>query len=469
MPQLVAQSLFADPRVAQARQLLQAALAEHQRAITGVRPANPELKISYEQLISHFAAARGGALFFPYLGSGIGKGTLVELADGSVKYDMITGIGVHYFGHSSPLLTDAAVDAALRDTVMQGNLQQNVESVRLAQTLIELANRDPAGKRLAHCFVTSSGAMANENALKLLFHKHASASRLLAFAGGFAGRSMVLSQITDKAAYRVGLPKTLDVDYVPFYDPAQPDHSIKSATARIREHLHRYPKQHAGMWIELIQGEGGFNAGTREFFVAVLDLLKQSGVAVWFDEIQTFARTTQPFAFQHFGLDAYPDVVTVGKLTQVCATLFADPYVPKPGLVSQTFTASTSAILAAQVILDHLKQNAGKYFGADGRIMQIRRRFLSHIERIAREHPAWVNGPYGEGVMIAFTPFDGAEATVKKLLNALFENGVVAFLCGANPSRIRFLPAVAAVTDAEIDAVCQILERVLVDHSKGTA
>src|SRR6266550_3010920 len=89
---------------------------------------------------SLFSESRGGALYYPYLGSGIGNGALVELADGSVKYDMISGIGVHYFGHSHPMLLDAGVDAALRDTVMQGNLQQNVESVALAKTFIDLAN-----------------------------------------------------------------------------------------------------------------------------------------------------------------------------------------------------------------------------------------------------------------------------------------------------------------------------------------
>src|SRR5438046_748950 len=192
MSKLIAPSLFADPRVAEAKQLLRAAVADHQKNITGVRPPNPELKISYEELVKQFSHSRGGALYFPYLGSGIGNGALVELADGSVKYDMISGIGVHYFGHSNPTLVDAGVDAAIRDTVMQGNLQQNVESAPLSKTLIAMANRSGQETRIAHCFLTSSGAMANENALKIAFQKHAPASRVLAFAHGFAGRSMAL-------------------------------------------------------------------------------------------------------------------------------------------------------------------------------------------------------------------------------------------------------------------------------------
>ena len=81
-------------------------------------------------MLQKFGDIRGGTLYFPYLGSGIGRGPLVELADGSVKYDMISGIGVHYLGHSHPALIAASIDAAIRDTIMQGNLQQNVESVR---------------------------------------------------------------------------------------------------------------------------------------------------------------------------------------------------------------------------------------------------------------------------------------------------------------------------------------------------
>jgi acetylornithine/N-succinyldiaminopimelate aminotransferase len=463
MPNPIAPSLFADPRVAQAKELLRAALADHQKQITGIRPPDPERKIAYEEMLQHFGKSRGGPLFFPYLGSGLGKGALVELADGSVKYDMISGIGVHYFGHSHPMLLDAGVDAAIRDTVMQGNLQQNVESLPLAKTLVEMANRQGETPRIAHCFLTTSGAMANENALKIAFQKHQPASRVLAFSHGFAGRSMALSQITDKAAYRVGLPTVLDVDYVPFYNPDQPEHSTAAAVNRIKEHLQRYPKQHACMWMELIQGEGGFYAGTREFFLPIIELLKENGVAVWFDEIQTFARTSQPFAFQHFGLDAHVDLLTVGKITQVCATLFTDAYVPKPGLVSQTFTASTSAILAAQAILDALK--SGGFFGESGRIMQVRQLVMSHLDRIRGEHQEWLKGPFGAGAMIAFTPFDGSEATAKKLLTDLFDAGVVAFVCGANPARLRFLPPVGVVTDADIDVALGILERVLAAHA----
>jgi len=63
MPPLTAPSLFADPRVEQAKRLLLQAVADHQKSLTAIRPANPELKLSYEQAIAGFAQSRGGPLF----------------------------------------------------------------------------------------------------------------------------------------------------------------------------------------------------------------------------------------------------------------------------------------------------------------------------------------------------------------------------------------------------------------------
>jgi acetylornithine/N-succinyldiaminopimelate aminotransferase len=67
--------------------------------------------------------------------------------------------------------------------------------------------------------------------------------------------------------------------------------------------------------------------------------------------------------------------------------------------------------------------------------------------------------------MIAFTPFEGSDATVKKLLSGLFDAGVVSFVCGSSPARIRFLPPVGVITDSDIDVVGGILERVLTAYA----
>jgi 4-aminobutyrate aminotransferase-like enzyme len=463
MTELLAQSFFLDERVSRARDLIAQALAEHQRSLTGVRPADPERKQSYDDLLREFGTIRGGDLYYPYLGSGFGCGPLVELADGSVKYDFISGIGVHHWGHSHPDMVQAALTAALEDTVMQGNLQQHVASVALARTIVRAANRH--GANLSHCFFSTSGAMANENALKLILQRNSPADRVLAFEGCFAGRSLALSQVTDRPAYRQGLPSLLAVDYVPFYDPSAPKQSTTEALRVLKQHLDRYPGKHTCMVFELVQGEGGFNPGDREFFLPLVDVLKQRNVTVLVDEIQTFGRTTELFAFQHFGLDPFVDVVTIGKLAHVCATLFSPEYKPKPGLLSQTFTSSTAALHVGKAIIEGLL--SGGFFGPEGRNVQIHEHFLRHFRDIEQRHPGLISGPYGVAAMIAFTPFRGDSEKVKTFVHALFHAGVVAFSCGRDLSRVRFLVPAGAITFDHIDAAMKIVERTLLDVDRS--
>ncbi|MBI4962902.1 MAG: aminotransferase class III-fold pyridoxal phosphate-dependent enzyme [Desulfomonile tiedjei] len=457
MKRTISDELASDPRVIQAKRQLLDVLVEYQERIKGIRPPDPDLRVPYDAFLKEFGDLRGGALFFPYLGSGLGNGVLVELADGSVKYDFISGIGVHHWGHSHPAIVEALLNAAMRDTVMQGNLQQNVESVSLARTILSAANRK--GAELGHCFFSTSGAMANENALKIIFQKKYPADRILAFEGCFMGRTLALSQITDKAAYRECLPPSLSVDYVPFFDPARPDESIRAALDCLERYLARYPGKHAAMCIELVLGEGGFHPGTRDFFLSLIEVLRQHQVAIMVDEIQTFSRTTELFAYQYFGLDDYVDVVTIGKSSQVCATLFRDEFKPRPGLLSQTFTGSTSALFAAEVIIRGLIER--DFFGPDGRIAKLHDHFETRLKQIQERLPGLIAGPFGIGAMIAFTPFNGDHEKVVKFVHALFDAGVISFYAGSDLSRVRFLLPVAAVTFDDIDAVCAILERTL--------
>ncbi len=456
MNPLIAEQFLTDPRITEAKRLLHKALAHHQSTLTQIRPADPARKIPYDALIEKFNESRGGKLYFPFLGSGIGNGPFVELADGSVKFDFISGIGVHHFGHSNPTLINAGMDAALRDTIMQGNLQQNLESTTISADLLERARPN---SNLQHCFLTTSGAMANENALKLAFHKKPGSTRILALEHTFAGRTLALSALTDKAAYRTGLPNSLNVDYLPYFDHANPEASTARALATLRTHFDRYPNQHAALWCELVLGEGGFYPGSTDFFTALMKEAKSKNIAIVADEIQTFGRTHQLFAFQHFGLGEFVDIVTIGKMLQLCATLFTDPFKPAPGIMSQTFTASTSAIFAADAILKSLLTE--NLFGDTGKNAQLHARFVHHFNAIAARHPTWINGPYGLGGMIAFTPFDGSEKFAKLLLTELFDSGVLAFYNGANPTRIRFLPPLPILTEAHIDTVCTILEAAL--------
>jgi acetylornithine aminotransferase len=458
---LAAELLKNDPRLKEAKQLILAAVAEHQKQLVSVRPPNPEMVGDYEKLLQEFGQIRGGNIFFPYLGSGLGNGPFVELADGSVKLDLITGIGVHGYGHSHPLLIDAGIDAAIGDTVMQGNLQQNTDSCDLVRLLVETACE--SGAELKHCLLSTSGAMANENSLKMAFQKNHPANRVMAFSHCFAGRTLALAQVTDKAKYRVGLPDTLSVDYIPFFKRDDPEKSTRSAVDHFHYHLNRHPGKYAALWMELVQGEGGYYEGDANFFRALIDVAKENNIAVIADEVQTFCRTTRPFAFQHFGLDQLVDIVTIGKISQVCATLFTDHYKPQPGLVSQTFTGSTWGIVAAKAIIQGLVNNGN--FGVEGKNVQFNQHFAKGLQAIAEKFPGAISGPHGVGGMVAFTPFDGSAEVANDMVKRLYHAGLMSFMAGGNPSRVRFLLPLGCVDFSHIDLACQIIESVVSEMS----
>ena len=449
---LHAEKLNEDSRIKQAKALLQEALATQQASILKIKSADKEHKIAYQDLLDKAMEARGAKLYFPYIGSGIGHKSLVELLDGSIKYDMITGIGVHFFGHSHPDFLNCSIDAALSDTIMQGNLQQNDDGIDLSALLIQQSG-------LAHCFLSTSGVMANENALKIAFQKNTPAQRILAFDHCFAGRSLSFSQVTDKPAFREGLPLNVPVDYIPYFDATRPEESIEEAKNRLLHTIQRYPKGHAIMIFELVQGEGGFYPGSKAFFETLMKICKEHHIAVFVDEVQTFARTPSLFAFQYFGLEDYVDIVAIGKLSQVAATLFTKEYAPRAGLLSQTFIGSTSALKAGKLLIEKLIH--GNYYGDQGRIQAIHHRFKEHFQRIEKNKPGLLKGPFGLGCMIAFTPFDGSFEKTTKAIHALYDAGVITFIAGSHPSRIRMLVPGGVIEDSEIDEVMKIVESTL--------
>lgn len=449
--------LFNDQKVNEAIQTLSEKLNEYKSHITGVKPPSKELEDSYQEKLEEFFENRGGKLFFPYLGSGLGHGPFVELADGSVKYDFISGIGVHYFGHSHTGIMKAMVKSSLGNTAMQGHLQQNMDSAHYVKSLLKHANKN--GADLAHCFLTTTGAMANENALKIAFQKTSPSTRVLAFEKCFSGRTIALANITDKPAYRDGLPEALNVDYIPFYDENNHRESIEKAKSKLEEHIQRHPGKHAAFIMELIQGEAGSFVGNKEYFETLIKVCKAHKIALIFDEVQTFARTSELFAFQHFELDQYVEIVTVGKTSQVCSTLFTKEYKPKPGLISQTFTTSTANLAAAQCILDSLME--GGYLGKDGKNMRLHAHFKAQLEKLSQKYPEKLQGPFGLGGMVALTLFKGDPKKTGEFTHKLFKNGVMGFMAGASPTRLRFLIPVGAIETEDIDAVVEIFEKTL--------
>ncbi|MBL8764374.1 MAG: aminotransferase class III-fold pyridoxal phosphate-dependent enzyme [Phycisphaerae bacterium] len=438
--------------------------------ITDIRPPVAELRQSYDAFMKRAGELRGRALYYPYIGSGIGNGALVELMDGSVKWDLISGIGVQFFGHSDPELIQASLEGSLGDTLSFGQLQFNEDFDRFGRTLLELAQR---GSRMGHCFLTTSGAMANENAIKVCYQKHAPASRVLAFRDCFMGRTVTMCQIGDTPSYRVGVPLSTLVDYMPFWDEIAargmgPTRFIDAAVALLTQYFERYPKQHACFIFELVQGEGGFNTAPRDYFKALMECCKSHGVAVWDDEIQTFGRTDRMFAYEALDLGSYVDVLCVGKMTQVCAALWTKDYNPQPGLLSGTFSGTGPGFRAGTRVLERLRD--GGYYGENGLIARHFRAFTDLTRALAARHPDWfpsIGAPGlpdvvgGRGGMMRFSPYGGNKDKIIRLCHVLFEEGVIAFYCGHGPYHVRMLPPLGVFNERDWPRVFAVIERAM--------
>ncbi len=461
--QTQAQRLMSSDRFLKAKADLLAAIRDASEQIQGVRPAlSPEVSAAFKELLSSFQKDRGRELYFPFLGSGLGRGPYVELADGSVKMDLITGIGIHFFGHSHPALMDEMMMAAAAPT-MQGNLEPGAEAAAASRALLARVGEK---SRLKHAWLTCSGTMANEIALKIVRQKKAPATRILAFEDCFAGRSTAMQEITDNPAYRVGQPLYGEVAYLPYFSKKFGlERSIDLTVRHLEWETRRYPGRYAALMIELVQGEGGFNSAPREWYVKVFEAAKKAGLAVWADEVQSFGRTGELFAYQTFGLEEYVDIVTVGKLLQACATLFTEEYAPKPGLVAGTFTGSTAALRSARRVLEELDRG---HLGPEGRIRKVGDRFREGLDRLAAGScKGLIAQTRNVGAMVAFEPFGGTLEEVKAVLMKLFDLGVVAFYCGHGPYLIRMLPPAAAMTDGDVDTAISLIEQALLEVAKS--
>jgi 4-aminobutyrate aminotransferase-like enzyme len=426
-------------------------------SLGAVAAPNQEFAENGKSQIDRAGKIRGRPLNYPYVGSGGGTGVYVELEDGSVKMDLINGIGIHLMGHSHPRILKACVRGAIADIVNQGNLQPNREYTKFLEKLVGLAGKK---SRIKYGWLSTCGTMANENALKLTRQKHSPARMILGFTNAFAGRSTMMAELTDNNAYKVGLPNYDEVLRLPFYDKKNPQSG--EATLRVlKEHVAKFDKNISTFVFEPMLGEGGYQAAPKEFFVPLLEFCKQHKIAVWLDEVQTFSRTGELFAFETLDIGNYVDLCTIAKTAQVGCTLYTEEYNPQPGLIAGTFSGATVALSAGIETLDILTEE--NYLGPNGRINQIHKKFVGMLNDLNETTcKGMLKDAGGLGLMIAVTPYDGKKEQVDALLKRLFQNGMVAFNCGKDPVRVRFLiPAV--IQDKDIDVAKKIIEKSMLE------
>ena len=403
--------------------------------------------------LAELADLRGRPAFYPYLGSGLGRGARAMMADGRWMLDFALGIGVHLFGHGNPDLIETAIRAASSDLVMQGNLIFNREYGALMKTLLAHAPRG-----MNHCWLSLSGADANENALKLVRQHRDGRAGVIAFRGCFHGRTSAMAEITDRPDYRLKQPNTLPVEYLPFYNREDRE-SCASTLAALREIIAARGDRIAAFIVELVQGEAGFITAPREFFAPLFEECRRAGIVIWIDEVQTFARVSELFATDLLDLADYADVITIGKVFQGSAMLFRRSLAPDPALISGTYSGATVPMAVSKRIIEKLATEG--MFGPEGREKRLERLTREHLERLGRKHPGMISTIDGIGAMLAFRIGDGALGATREFIRRCFDAGLALYYGGHEPACIRlFLPA-GVLTEDELSEAFAIIDRCL--------
>lgn len=451
------QKIKSDSKVQKLIEDIAQVVSAHNQNITGPREASPEYKMEYDDLLKRVEKFRGRPLFYPYIGSGAGQGVYVELEDGSVKLDLINGIGIHVMGHGHPRIIKAALQGAMSDIVMQGHLQINQEYLKMGERLVSLAGRK---SKLKHAWLSTCGTIANENALKLARQKNTPARKIISMKNAFAGRSTMMAEITDNPEYKQGLPEYNEVLRIPYYDAKDPK-SKENSLIKFKEYVAANEKNIAAFVFEPMLGEGGYYYAPRDFFIPMLEFCKEKGIAVWADEVQTFCRTGELFAFETLDIGNYLDLCTIAKTAQSAATLYTADYNPKPGLIAGTFASSTVSFQTGLAVIDEMVE--GRYFGKGGKIEKIHNSFVKMLNELNETTcKGLLQDAGGLGLMVAVTPLDGSKEKVGELLKIMFKNGLMAFNCGKGPYRLRFLiPAV--MTEKDIQVTKHLLEKSILE------
>lgn len=304
------------------------------------------------------ALARGQTNLLPVYVERAANAELWDV-DGRRYVDFAGGIAVLNTGHLHPLVR-AAVERQL------GRFSHTCFMVTPYESGIALAERlndiVPIGGPTRSMFVTT-GAEAVENAVKIA-RSFTGRSGVIAFSGGFHGRTMMCMGLTGKVLpYKASFgPMPAEIYHAP-YPMTYRGISAKQALDGIAQifKVDIDPSRVAAMIVEPVLGEGGYYVAPPEFLRGLRDICDRHGIVLIADEIQSgFARTGQMFAIQHAGVE--PDLITMAKSLAGGFPLAAVTGrreimdAPEPGGLGGTYAASPLATEAALAVLDVIEK-----------------------------------------------------------------------------------------------------------------
>ena len=378
--------------------------------------------------------------------------------------DFASGIAVLNTGHRHPKLI-AAIEAQLAKFT---HTAYQIVPYEGYVALAERINAITPGNYPKKTAFFSTGAEAVENAIKIARAATGRAG-VIAFAGGFHGRTLMGMALTGKVApYKVGFgPFPGEIYHAPFPIEA---HGISTADALAAlQTLFKAdvdPQRVAAIILEPVQGEGGFYPAPVEFMRALRSLCDQHGILLIADEIQTgFARTGKMFAMEHY--DVTPDLMTMAKslaggmpLSAVCGRAeIMDA--PAPGGLGGTYGGNPLALASALAVLDVIEEEQ-----LVERAAVLGQKLKDHLNEMRAAVPqiADVRGP---GAMVAVEFMKpgtrDADADFTKQVQArALEQGLLLLTCGVYNNVIRFLFPLT-ITDAVMDEALAILSSALRD------
>ena len=347
---------------------------------------------------------------------------------GTEYLDLYGGHAVVSIGHSHPYYINRLEDQ-LNKIAFYSNAVENPLQQELADEI-----GDQSGLHNYQLFLCSSGAEANENALKLASF-HTGKKRIIAFKNAFHGRTSAAVAVTDNLNINAPLNQQQEVTFIPFNDLEKLENELKKGDV-------------CGVIFEPIQGVGGLDIPDDDFVIGMNTLCEKYKSCLIADEVQSgFSRSGNFFAFQHNNIK--PHVITMAKGMgngfPIGGILVHPNIKPKYGMLGTTFGGNHLACTASLAVLEIIKKD---------KLQQHAKRMETYFRAKAEK----IKGVKikGRGLMLGLA-FDFEVGPLRKRL--IYEKNI--FTGGSsNKNVLRILPPLT-VQEKHFDRFFDALENLL--------
>lgn len=402
-----------------------------------------------------------------------GRGAMVEDVDGNRFLDFAAGIAVVATGHCHPEVVAAIQKQAGELIHMSGTDFYYPSLVDLAEKLASIT----PGKGAKRVYFGNSGAEAIEAAIKLVKF-HTKRDKLIAFHGAFHGRTMgALSLTASRAVQRKGFGTLLSgVFHMPFPDTyrgtygIRPEHASADCLSYLENELFRRrvdPGEVAGIFIEPIQGEGGYLPAPPQFLQGLQRICRKYGILLVADEVQSgMGRTGKWWACEHAGIE--PDIICSAKgiasgmpLSAMIARASVMDW--KPGAHASTFGGNPVCIAASLATIRLLEQ---KYMANAARMGEF---IMRKTANWPQKHKT-VGDIRGRGLMIGieFVRDQKTKEKAPELRDQIVENCFYKGLLvlGSGDTTLRLCPPLL-IDEDQAEFALNTLDRIITDVERS--